>query len=141
MFDAYHTQIDLKIDWSELDLFGHVNNVTFFKYIQAARVNYCESIGLTSVNEKNKLSFIVVSTNCNFKIPLQYPGNVRVYSKIEWIKNSSFQLAHIIVDDAGNIAAESSDTVVVYDYTKKSKITIDAELKTVMEIREKKVFD
>ncbi|MBL7910954.1 MAG: acyl-CoA thioesterase [Bacteroidia bacterium] len=141
MFTAYNTQIVLKIDWSELDLFGHVNNVAFFKYIQAARVNYCESIGLTSVNEKNKLSFIVVSTNCNFKIPLQYPGNVKVYSRVEWIKNSSFQLAHIIVDDAGNIAAESADTVVLYDYTKKSKIAIDTALKKVIESREKKVFD
>jgi acyl-CoA thioester hydrolase len=135
MFDAYHTQIDLKIDWSELDLFGHVNNVAFFKYIQAARVNYCESIGLTSINEKNKLSFIVVSTNCTFKIPLQYPGNVQVYSKIEWIKNSSFQLSHLIVDDAGNIAAESADTVVVFDYEKKIKVNITDALKAKMEQR------
>ena len=141
MFAAYNSHIELKIDWSELDLFGHVNNVTFFKYIQAARVNYCESIGLTSLNEKNKLSFIVVSTNCAFKMPLQYPGNVKVYSKIEWIKNSSFQLSHIIVDDKDNIVAESADTVVVYDYTKKSKITISPELKTLMETREKKVLD
>ena len=30
------TQITLRIDWSELDLFGHVNNVAFHKYAQTA---------------------------------------------------------------------------------------------------------
>ncbi len=30
----------IRIDWSELDLFGHVNNVTFFKYIKQLVCNY-----------------------------------------------------------------------------------------------------
>ncbi|MBA2612594.1 MAG: acyl-CoA thioesterase [Bacteroidetes bacterium] len=140
MFPGYNTHIILKIDWSELDLFGHVNNVAFFKYIQAARVNYCESIGLTSINEKNKLSFIVVSTNCTFKIPLQYPGSVKIYSKTEWIKNSSFQLAHLIVDDKENVVAESLDTVVVFDYDKKSKVNMSNELKKTIETLENRVL-
>ncbi|MCE3258723.1 MAG: hypothetical protein K0S12_364, partial [Bacteroidetes bacterium] len=36
----YKTEIKIQLDWSEMDLFGHVNNVAYFKYIQAARVNY-----------------------------------------------------------------------------------------------------
>ncbi len=138
MTEDHNTNIVLKIDWSDLDLFGHVNNVAFFKYIQAARVNYCESIGLTSINEKDKLGFIVASTNCTFKIPLRYPGNIKVFSKIDWIKNSSFQLSHFIVNDKNEIAAESFDVVVVFDYEKKIKTNITHELKTQMEIRENK---
>jgi acyl-CoA thioester hydrolase len=138
MFADCNTINVLKIDWSDLDLFGHVNNVAFFKYIQAARVNYCESVGLTSTNENSKLSFIVASTNCTFKIPLRYPGTVKVYSKIDWIKNSSFQLSHLIVDDKNEIAAESFDIVVVFDYEKKIKTNITAELKAKMEAQENK---
>ncbi len=133
MFAHCNTNIVLKIDWSDLDLFGHVNNVAFFKYIQAARVSYCESIGLTSINEKNKLGFIVVSTNCTFKIPLRYPGNIKVFSKVDWIKNSSFQLSHFIVNDKDEVAAEAFDVVVVFDYEKKIKTNITAELKAKME--------
>ncbi len=138
MFAEHNTHIILKIDWSDLDLFGHVNNVAFFKYIQAARVNYCESIGLTSINEKDQLGFIVASTNCTFKIPLRYPGNIKVFSKIDWIKNSSFQLSHLIVNDKNEVAAESFDVVVVFDYEKKIKTNITQELKTQMEVRENK---
>jgi acyl-CoA thioester hydrolase len=67
MVSEYKTSIVLKIDWSDLDLFGHVNNVAFFKYIQSARVNYCELLGLTSINESGKLSFIIAAINCTFK--------------------------------------------------------------------------
>ncbi len=138
MFADHNAHIVLKIDWSDLDLFGHVNNVAFFKYIQSARVNYCESIGLTSINEKNKLGFIVASTNCTFKIPLRYPGDVKVFSKIEWIKNSSFQLLHVIVNDNNEVVAESIDIVVVFDYEKKIKTNITPELKAKMEAQENK---
>ena len=139
MFTDYNTQISLKIDWSDLDVFGHVNNVAFFKYIQSARVNYCESIGLTSTNKNNKFSFIVASTNCTFKIPLDYPGEINVFSKIDWIKNSSFQLSHIIVNLNNDVVvAESTDVIVVFDYEKKSKTSITDELKAKMKIKPNK---
>lgn len=126
------TKLKLRIDWSDLDIFGHVNNIAFFKYIQAARVHFCESIGLTSLNEKDKWSFIVASTNCKFKKSLEFPGNIEVKSEVEWIKNSSFQLNHIIYNEKGEIAAEASDVLLVYDYEFKMKVTISEDLKNIM---------
>lgn len=41
----YKTEINLRIDWSDIDLLGHVNNVSYFRYIQASRVNYLELTG------------------------------------------------------------------------------------------------
>ena len=136
MLAGFNTQLVLKVDWADLDLFGHVNNVIFFKYIQSARVNYCESIGLTSLDEKDKLSFIVAAINCNFKSPLRYPNTIIVFSKIEWIKNSSFQLTHIIVDQNKCVVAEASDVIVVFDYVKKSKANITSSIKEQMELLE-----
>ena len=125
-------ELNLRIDWSEIDVFGHVNNVAFFKYIQAGRVSFCESIGLSSLNEVGKLSFIVASTNCSFKLPLEFPGEIKVVTKINWIKNSSFQLDHKILNNSGDIVAESFDILVLYDYFNKSKVVISDEMKEVM---------
>jgi acyl-CoA thioester hydrolase len=30
----FPVKLQLRLDWSELDYFGHVNNVSFFKYIR-----------------------------------------------------------------------------------------------------------
>lgn len=122
----------IRIDWSDQDVFGHVNNVVYFKYIQAARVNYCESIGLTSSNEKDKWSFIVASTSCKFKKSLEFPGTIQIKSEVEWVKNSSFQLNHIIYNEKGEIVAEASDVLLVYDYEFKIKVRISEELRLKM---------
>lgn len=69
----YPVKLQLRIDWSEMDLFGHVNNVAYFKYIQAARVNYWEISMLSKLFSEMKLGPILLSTGCQFIRPLFYP--------------------------------------------------------------------
>lgn len=125
----YNTQHSLRVDWADLDLFGHVNNVAFFRYIQSARVHYCESIGLTSVNDRDKLSFMVASSQCRFKKPLFYPNGIVVHIKADWLKNSSLQLAYRVTDRSDDLVAEGEDVLVVFDHHKKEKVTIPESLR------------
>jgi acyl-CoA thioester hydrolase len=140
MTNDYHTELNLRIDWAELDLFGHVNNVAFFRYVQAARVNYCEKIGLTSMMDNTKLSFMVASSQCQFKKPLLYPGEITVLTKVDWIKNSSLQLSYLIKNNKDELVAEASDVIVVFDHFQKTKVLISAELRKVIESVEGKNF-
>jgi len=140
MRDSYKTKLSLRIDWADLDLFGHVNNVMFFKYIQAARVNYCELIGLTSISDPSKLSFMVASSQCQFKKTLLYPGKINVFTKVDWIKNTSFQLVYQLMDSTDNLVAEAADVLVVYDHFKKTKVLISSELKKKIETQEEQSF-
>lgn len=125
--------LDLRIDWSDLDLFGHVNNVAFFKYIQAARVGFCEHIGLTTLNDQSRPGFIIAATNCIFKKPLHFPGSVKVTTTTAWIKNTSFQLNHILTDKNGETVAEAYDILVVFDYEKNQPVPVDEPLRKKIE--------
>src|SRR5215213_3613528 len=116
----YNTELVIRIDWADLDLFGHVNNVAFFRYLQTARVNYCEKIGLTSLNNENKLSFMVASSQCQFKKPLTYPGNITVFARVDWIKNSSMQLSYKLFNAAKELSAEGADVIVIFDHHAKT---------------------
>lgn len=133
MTENHKTQYKIKIDWADLDLFGHVNNVAFFKYVQSARVNYCESIGLTSLNNNDQLSFMVASSLCRFKKPLFYPNQITVFSKVDWIKNSSFQLSYLLVNSDEELVAEAEDVLVVFDHHTKTKTLISSDLRQIME--------
>ena len=46
---SHPLRLSLRIDWSELDAYGHVNNVMIMKYMQAARVHYWEELGLQAL--------------------------------------------------------------------------------------------
>lgn len=122
----------ITIDWADLDLFGHVNNVMFFKYMQASRLRFCENLGLTSLNERGKISFLVASSSCAFKRPLHYPGTVTVRTSASWVKNTSFCLKHVITDAGGEVAAEGEDVLVLFDYHQHKKVTVSAELRSGM---------
>jgi acyl-CoA thioester hydrolase len=125
--------IQLTIDWAELDLYGHVNNVAFYRYMQSARIAYCDSIGLSSLNEPNKPSFILAASHCHYKKKLFFPGQIRVESKVTSINNTSFHLEHHIYNQDGELAAHGTDILVVYDYIEQRKTTIPLEMRTMME--------
>ena len=117
-------EFEIKMDWSDMDLFGHINNVTYFKYVQSARVNYLNHAGINTADPEDKLSFAVAATSCVFKKPLFYPGKILVKTKTDWLKNSSFQLTHLIFNENAEIAAEITDVIVLFDYSTQTKINI-----------------
>jgi acyl-CoA thioester hydrolase len=125
----------LRIDWSELDYFGHVNNLSIFKYVQSSRVNYLETIGLSKMHLDTNTGPILASCKCDFKIPLFYPGQVTILSTVESIKNTSFSIFHRILNEKSEIAAEAKDIIVVFDFNRNHKVPIPAEiLKKIEEI-------
>ena len=126
-------KLELRIDWSEIDLFGHVNNLSILQYVQSARVNYLEEIGLMPSNSEIKIGPILASTTCQFRKILFYPGNVTVYSKVDLIKNTSFRILHEIRNDQNEIAAEAHDIIVLYNFDKNSKLLISDQIKKKIE--------
>ena len=127
--DRFPLKIELRIDWSEIDLFGHVNNLAILKYIQAARVNYLEAIGLMQSQAEAKIGPILASTSCQFRKSLFYPGQVTVHSTVDAVKNSSFRIRHAVCNDHNEIAAEAADIIVLFDFHKQHKLTIPNDLR------------
>ena len=130
--------LEIRIDWSELDLFGHVNNVAYFKYIQAARVNYWELSGLNALHKTSNQGPILASCQCNFKLPLFYPGQVKIVTSCVYIKNTSFSFQHKIYNDKAELAAEAIDVIVMYDFNKNEKMAFPPHIKSQFEIIENK---
>ncbi|MDI1353417.1 MAG: acyl-CoA thioesterase [bacterium] len=128
MGDQRDVKLIIKIEWADLDLFGHVNNVAFFRYMQSARIAFCEGIGLSSMHE-NQTSFMVASSHCDFKKPLRYPGDILVQSNVLWVKNTSFKLGHAIINGSGEISALGEDVLVVFDHLNKVKLPITDSLR------------
>ena len=138
--ENFPVKLPLRIDWSEMDLFGHVNNVAYFKYIQASRVNYWEVSMLTKLFDENKIGPILLSTGCQFIKPLFYPGNIVVESRIEFIKNTSFGIHHRILNDQNEIAAEAHDVIVTFDFNKNEKVPVSDEFRKSVEMIEGRTF-
>jgi acyl-CoA thioester hydrolase len=126
------TELKLRIDWSELDLFGHVNNVMYAKYMQAARVNFMDQIGIMKSYHDHKIGFMVAATSVIYLKPLFYPGEVLIRTHVKEIKNTSFILMHEIYDSKSQLASTGEDVIVYYDFNTNQKQLIGADLKLVL---------
>lgn len=128
------THLTLRIDWSELDVFGHVNNVMFMKYVQASRLQYIEEIGLMALYRSASIGFMVAETTCRFKKPLYFPGTVHLHTKQISTGKTSFVLEHHVTNGDHELVAIATDALVVYDFTKHEKCPIPEEIRKQMQV-------
>lgn len=128
-----HSELKLRIDWSEMDLFGHVNNVSFFKYIQASRVNFWPRFGIDEAKPPTPLGIMLASCSCKYLKPVFYPGEITVYATMEFVKNSSFGFYHRILNEQKELCAEAHDVMVLYDFEKNEKVTIPDDMRKKMQ--------
>jgi len=128
----FKLSLTLRIDWSEMDTYMHVNNVNFMKYMQSARVQFWEVTGLSAMYQKTKKGPMLVSTKCDFKHPLFFPGDVTIKTKVAFVKNSSFGLYHELYNHNGVLCAEGNDVAVCFDFNTDTTFQITEELREIM---------
>lgn len=136
----FPVKLTIRLDWSEMDMFGHINNVSFFKFTQASRVNYWEASKFDSDFKTKRHGPLLVSAACQFKKPLFYPGNITVEARVEFIKNSSFGIEHRILNDKNEVCAEAHDVMVLFDFNKNESIPIPQYAREAMEQIEGRKF-
>ncbi len=127
--DQYPFRTEVRIDWSEIDAFGHINNLAIQKYVQTARVNCLEAIGLMRSQAETRIGPILASTSCQYRKPLFYPGQVIVHSTVDAIKNSSFRMSHVVCNEKGDVVAEAQDILVLFDFQRQNKLVIPIDLR------------
>lgn len=136
----FNTELNLRIDWSELDVANHINNVMFMKYVQAARVNYWEKMGLYQDFLKTNKGPMLAHTECQYKNPLFYPGTVVIKTKVVFVKNTSFGFSHHIYNHEGILCAEANDVMVLYNFNEGEKIQIEDRWRAKINEIEQKEF-
>jgi acyl-CoA thioester hydrolase len=120
----YTIDLDVPVAWGEQDLFGHVNNIVYFRYFESVRMHYLERIGALRSHREQGIGVILASTTCDFKKPVEWPQRLKVLAGASHIGNSSFTLVYRIQDEAGTVVAEGSSVQVMYDYNAGHKVSI-----------------
>ncbi|HOD32618.1 MAG TPA: acyl-CoA thioesterase [Holophaga sp.] len=126
---GYPACFDLRIDWSEIDALGHVNNLAIMRYVQSARVNVLEAMGMMEHHRTTGVGPILAKTSCQFLRQLHYPGGVRVCSETDHLKTTSVQMNHIVLNDQNEKIAEAHDVIVLFDFNRNIKHTLSADFR------------
>ena len=103
--------------WGDEDAFAHVNNLTYLRWCESARVDYLMRIAMWNNPPNAGEGPILASMRCDYKIPLTFPDTVEVGTRVASIGNSSVRMEHLVVSrKLAVVAAIVDSTLVMYDY-------------------------
>jgi acyl-CoA thioester hydrolase len=133
--DEFPVVVDWPVHWGDQDLFGHVNNVVYFRWLESARVAYLDRIGLARLNGKEDLGPILAAIGCNYRRQIEFPDTVRVGTRVTRIGNTSMTIEHAIWSTAqgGLHVADGTSTVVIFDYPSQRPVRVPDEIRRKIE--------
>ncbi|GIK22288.1 MAG: thioesterase [Ignavibacteriota bacterium] len=115
----------VKVRFHEVDMLGVCNNAVYINYFETARLEYIKAAGL--IPEGGIFSdgnlFFMVRNEINYLGHSYFDDELDVYSKISYIKNSSFGYNHIIVNKKSEKIVVDGKGVVVFVDPKTRKST------------------
>jgi len=117
-------QYDCRVRFSDVDIYGHVNNVKYFEYYQEARLAFLTSLG----RDERNLMLVVARVNVDYKRPILFrPVPYIVESWVTRVGNSSFAMQSEIRDGA-QVLSRAETVLVTWDTgTQKSRPLTDQE--------------
>jgi acyl-CoA thioester hydrolase len=103
--------------WMDNDVYGHVNNVTYYSYFDTAANLFLIQEGKLDIHASEVIG-VVVESQCTYRAPIAYPEVLRIGLRVDELRNRSVtygigvfreatgetcahgQLAHVFVDRA-----------------------------------------
>ena len=134
--DAYPVVTHQKVVWGDMDAFGHVNNVIYYRYVETARIEYLEQLNVLNLG----INTVVASSNCKFLKPVFYPDALLIGSRVVEIRNSAFRMEYLIYSEKQNeVVAMAEAVIVCVDNQKMEKVLLPESVRQKIIETENKV--
>ncbi len=115
----FPVKLEIQVRSYEVDFQNVVNNAVYFNYFELARIDYRKKMGY-SLNPNGTFSdgllFFVAHNECDYFSPAYLDNELIIYTRIDYIKNSSLNFEHLIFNKTTNqFIAKGSGVIVNVD--------------------------
>lgn len=117
-------EMSIPIRWGDMDAMGHLNNGTYFRYLETARIDWVYSAGIKA--NPGGEGMVIVNAFCNFYKQLEYPGDVLMKMYVSDPGRTTFETwATMARSDAPEvICAAGGATMIWVDFPKQKAVTL-----------------
>ncbi|GGO78237.1 hypothetical protein GCM10011348_09670 [Marinobacterium nitratireducens] len=123
----------LPLRWGDMDAYGHVNNVTYIRYLEEARVQMLTRMG-TGLEGADQAP-VVINVGFTFLQQLTYPDSVRVECYAADPGRSSFMVNYRLFAESAPeaLAGEGYSKVVWIDRRTGRSVTLPDAVRSQLE--------
>ncbi len=105
----YPVIYDQSVAWGDMDAFGHVNNVMYYRYIESARIFYMDALNIFDQD----VYTVVASNQCKYISPVFYPDRLKIGVRVEEIRNSAFRMSYLLWSETQQKKVALGEAVIV----------------------------
>ena len=101
--------------WSDMDAYGHVNNVVFLTYLEEARVDMLFVLGAELGTKALAEGVLVARHEIDYKAPLVFHSRgVDIEMWVSAVKGASFEITYEVKDER-TVFARAASVLVAFD--------------------------
>lgn len=118
--------------WHDNDLYGHVNNVTYYSYFDSAVNAYLIEVGGLDIHGGAVVGF-VVSSSCDYYASIAFPERIEIGLRVGKLGNSSVQYELAVFKAGEDEACAAGRFVHVFVERQSNRpVTIPEPLRTAL---------
>lgn len=105
----YPVIYEQSVVWGDMDAFGHVNNVMYYRYIESARIRYMDELSIF----QQDIYTVVASNQCKYIRPVFYPDQLKIGVRVEEVRNSAFRMSYLLWSETQQTVVALAEAVIV----------------------------
>ncbi|MBE0366906.1 acyl-CoA thioesterase [Pseudoalteromonas aurantia] len=132
-FEKFAINTKVNVVWGEMDALGHVNNVSYFRYFETARIDFLSQTGLLSILSEPSHSPVLRDTYAQYKRPVTFPDTLHIGSYITDIKEDRFTMRYEAFSESQQaICTTGYASVVMFNMNSGQKAAIPSNMLTIL---------
>jgi acyl-CoA thioester hydrolase len=123
-FDNFKYKTSVETRFADFDMMGHVNNATYFTYMEVAREKYWKQAVHCNWT---KSGVVVARASMDYIVPVLPEDRISVYVRTSRIGNTSFDLEYLFVKMKGNeevVCSKGKTVCVAFNYQQRTAVPI-----------------
>ena len=105
--------LPIQTRWSDNDIYGHVNNVTYYSYFDTIANTYLIEYGHLHIHQDEVVGF-VVNSGCNYYAPVAFPDKLEGALRVNRLGVSSVEYGLAIFKEGEDVAVADGHFVHVF---------------------------
>ncbi|MFJ7736901.1 acyl-CoA thioesterase [Lysinibacillus sp. NPDC097287] len=130
--EDFQFYIEVRVRFSETDMYGHMNNTVSFTYFEQARIDYFRHLGVlipSAIDENVKGIPIVADLQCDYVQQVFFDDVLRIYTKVANVGNSSMDIHYLAKNQKDETCFTGRGTIVQMDPRTGKSVSISEEEK------------
>ena len=97
------------VAWGDMDAFGHVNNVLYYRYMESARIRYMDELNIF----QHDVYTVVASNQCKYIRPVFYPDQLKIGARVVEMRNSALRMSYLLWSEQQQAIVALGEAVMV----------------------------